>query len=227
MTGRARLALFDFDGTLVDSLGLIVRTFHAAFEENGLPPPDASAIQETVGLPLAVSVRRLRPDLPVAVAEAVVETYLGLYAEGQRTAAGHPPLFDGASDALDGLEAAGWWLGIVTGKSRRGLMGTLEHMGIRDRFVTLHSADDGPGKPLPDPALAAAAAVGVAPSDCVVIGDTVYDIAMAKAAKMAAIGVSWGYHAPDALTGAGAAVVLDSFIPLPSTALDLWARAGR
>lgn len=226
MRQRTRLALFDFDGTLVDSLGLIVRTFRAAFSANGLEPPSDAAIRETVGLPLAASVETLRPDLPAMVAVSVVETYLRLYGEGQQTAAGHPPLFDGAADALDALAAAGWWLGIVTGKSRHGLMGTLEHMGMRDRFVTLHSADDGPGKPLPDPALTAAAAVGVDPVDCVVIGDTVYDVAMARAANMAAIGVSWGYHPPDALASAGAAVILDSFAPLPATALDLWERAG-
>lgn len=226
MTDRNRLALFDFDGTLVDSLGLIVRTFRAAFAANDLAAPAPTDIRATIGLPLNTSVHRLRSDLPPAVAERVVATYLDLYADGQETDDGHPSLFDGAADALDALEADGWWLGIVTGKSRRGLIGTLDHMGIRQRFVTLHSADDGPGKPLPDPALAAAGAVAVAPADCVVIGDTVFDVQMARDAGMPVVGVSWGYHPPEALLDAGAATVIDQFAALPAIASTLWQQAG-
>ena len=83
-------------------------------------------------------------------------------------------------------------IGIATGKSRRGLVATLEELGWLDRFVVLRTADDGPGKPAPDMVLSAMTETGVRPEETVMIGDTTFDIAMARAARVRAVGVGWG-----------------------------------
>ena len=136
------------------------------------------------------------------------------------------PLFPGVVPALDKLENDGWILGIATGKSRRGLMSVLEGNELTGRFMTMQTADDNPGKPHPAMLLRAAAAVGVPLERVVMIGDTAYDMEMAKAAKTMSVGVSWGYHTLDDLKNAGADVILDSFDELPDTLNGLLANKG-
>ena len=111
------------------------------------------------------------------------------------------------AEALDAFEAAGWLLGVATGKSDRGLSLILAHHGLSDRFVTLQTADRHPSKPHPSMLETAMAEAGALARDTVMIGDTVYDVEMALAAGARAIGVAWGYHAPDELLAAGAEAV--------------------
>jgi phosphoglycolate phosphatase len=117
------------------------------------------------------------------------------------------PLFDGVADAIDALTAAGWTLGVATGKSDRGLAHVLARHGLSDRFATLQTADRHPSKPDPAMLLAAMAEVGALPHMTAMIGDTSFDMAMARAGGAQAIGVAWGYHAPNELVAAGADVV--------------------
>ncbi len=102
-------------------------------------------------------------------------------------------------------------LGIATGKARRGLIGSLERHDLSGHFVTLKTADDGPGKPHPGILEGAMAEVGVGATETVMVGDTVFDIQMARNAQTRSLGVSWGYHEADELAAAGAARVIDSF----------------
>src|SRR3546814_8686975 len=102
------------------------------------------------------------------------------------------------------LDAAGILLGVATGKSRRGLVRTLERHGLLDRFVTLKTADDGPGKPNPAMLPAAMAETGVTPAATAMIHATNYDVVMALRASVPAIGMSWGYNYADELASAGA-----------------------
>ena len=95
-------------------------------------------------------------------------------------------------------------LGIATGKARRGLLTTLERHGLSNRFITLQTVDSNPGKPHPAMLLRAMAETGVDPSATVVVGDTVYDMEMARRAGVRAVGVAWGYHTPDELEATGA-----------------------
>ncbi len=216
-----RLALFDCDGTLVDSQHLIVRAALDAWQGLALPPPTPAAIRHVVGLSLDDAMARLAPgiapSLQARLAERYRRHYTGLLADGALEA----PLFPGTVAALDRLADDGVLLGIATGKSRRGLEETLQAHDLGGRFVTLQTADRARGKPDPDMVLRAAAETGVDPGAIAVIGDTAYDMAMARAGGARAIGVAWGYHAPEALDAAGAELIARSFDDVPAAVARL------
>jgi phosphoglycolate phosphatase len=214
VSGRAnRLAVFDCDGTLVDSQGIVVAAMTAAFAAEGLGAPDACAIRRVVGLPLVEAVRRLAPA--EANAERLVDAYRDAYGDRFLQPEFQSPLFAGAVAALDALERAGYLLGVATGKGRRGLVQVLDKHGLAARFVTLQTADDGPGKPNPGMLLSAMAEAGAVPDSTVMIGDTTFDVLMACNAKVAPVGVAWGYHDPAELIAAGAAEIAGDFAALP------------
>ena len=133
----------------------------------------------------------------------------------------HEPLFPGARDALAALDAIGVNLGIATGKGRRGLIATLDSHNLVNHFVTLQTADDGPGKPHPGMLRRAMQETGSEPERTVLIGDTVFDMEMARSAGVRALGVSWGYHPTDELQAAGAARIIDSFAQLIPALIDM------
>lgn len=216
-----RLALFDCDGTLVDSQHAIVAAMEAGFAAHGLVPPPARDVRRVVGLPLVSAVATLAPDLTPDAHEAISEAYKAAFYRN-RLAGTHPePLFDGVVEALDALEAAGFVLGIATGKSRRGLDATLTHHGLAPRFVTLQTSDRVAGKPSPDMVFAALAESGVSAADTVVIGDTSFDILMARNARVRSIGVSWGYHEGAELLAAGADLLVHEYVALPGAVTGL------
>ncbi len=213
MANPLRLAVFDCDGTLVDSLHVIAAAAAEAFTSLGLPAPTAAQVQAFIGLPLIEALDRLAPD--GADREGLRDRYVKAYRALIADPAMHEPLYEGAAAALDEIEAAGVLLGIATGKSRRGLNAVLGRHGLSDRFVTLHTSDRGPGKPNPAMLVAAMSEAGVAPGETVMIGDTTFDVIMAGSAGVAAIGVAWGYHAPAELRAAGAAVLASDFSQVP------------
>ena len=211
-----RLAVFDCDGTLVDSQANIVAAMALAFADAGLPAPPAAAVRRIVGLNLVEAVAQLGPALDARTHAAIAGDYKRQFqAMRLNGALADEPLFPGIRDAIDGLQRRGWLLGVATGKSDRGLDLILRHHGLRDRFVTLQTADRHPSKPHPSMLHAAMAEAGVAAGDCVMIGDTGFDMAMAAAAGAVPLGVSWGYHAPDELRREGAALVCDDAHRLP------------
>jgi phosphoglycolate phosphatase len=205
-----RLAVFDCDGTLVDSQHSIVACMAAAFVAAGLAAPTAEAVRRVVGLPLQASVARLSPLLAMAECARVADFYKQAFSDMRRDSPIDEPLFPGVRELLDALEAEGVMLGVATGKGRRGLRITLEHHGLLDRFVTLQTADDAPGKPHPEMLRRAMAETGADPATTAMIGDTTYDILMALSAGTAAIGVAWGYHPPEELRAVGAHVVVEA-----------------
>ena len=218
-----RLVLLDCDGTLVDSEVAIVAAMGEAFAARGLMPPPAAAVRRVVGLSLPAAMAMLAPRTPAATHHALAEAYKSAHLCRRRAGAPQGSLFPGALAAIDSLAAAGHLLGIATGKSRRGLLATLETFAIGDRFVTLQTSDDAPSKPHPAMVEQAMAATGAAPETTVVVGDTSFDMAMARAAGAAAIGVSWGYHPPGELRDAGAQAVLEDFAGLASLVGELLA----
>lgn len=202
---RVRLAVFDCDGTLVDSQANICRAMAAAFADEGLAAPPVAATRRVVGLSLVESMRVLLPAGEDAVHRRLADRYKTIF-RALRSDGGldDEPLFDGIVAAIDRLLADGWVLGVATGKSDRGLAHVLAHHGLADRFVTLQTADRHPSKPDPAMLLAAMAEAGAAPRDTAMIGDTSFDMAMARAAGAMAIGVAWGYHSEADLALAGA-----------------------
>ena len=205
MTGP-RLAVFDCDGTLVDSQQVIAGCMAVAFAAEGLPAPAPAAVRRVIGLPLAQCVAILAPDEAPSRHARLVEAYKGTFFTIRQRPDHHEPMFD---------EEAGWLLAIATGKARRGLVAVLDRHGLVGRFVNLQTADDGPGKPHPGMILRAMDATGAAPADTVMIGDTSFDMTMAVNAGVAGVAVGWGYHPPHELVAAGATAVAERFDQIP------------
>ena len=205
-----RLAIFDCDGTLVDSQADIALAMEAAFATHALPAPPRADIRRIVGLSLGEAIRQLSPDLDAQTASALVQAYKDAFRARRAAGMVEEPLYDGIAALVAGLDAAGWLLGVATGKSDRGLAHCLDHHGLTGHFVTLQTADRHPSKP--DPAMIEACldATGAERAHTVMIGDTAYDMAMAVNAGVRAIGVDWGYHHPAELIAAGAEAIAGS-----------------
>lgn len=206
-----KLCVFDCDGTLIDSQHSIVASMVAAFAAHGLAAPTAASVRHVVGLALTPAVARLLPGADAASHERVAQSYREAFSHLRRNGGVHEPLYPGVLEALEALEAAGWLLGVATGKSRRGLNATLAGHGLGGRFVTVQTADDARSKPDPDMMLRAMDAVGADPAGTVMVGDTTYDMLMARNAGTSAVGVAWGYHDEEHLWASGAQAVISDF----------------
>jgi phosphoglycolate phosphatase len=218
-----RLAIFDCDGTLVDSQHSIVAAMDACFIAEGLLPPTQEATRRVVGLSLFEAMQVLLPSGEAEVHTALTARYKDCFHALRAGGQVREPLFDGIVAALDALEADGWLLGVATGKSDRGLRLVLESHGLAGRFVTLQTADRHPSKPHPSMIDMAMADAGATAATTVMIGDTCFDIGMAHNAGVAAVGVAWGYHEPHELVAEGA----DSVARHPSELPHLCAAALR
>ena len=205
-----RLAVFDCDGTLVDSQATICRAMADGFAACGLPGPADAATRGIIGLSLVEAMAALHPTGTTAQHEVLTEEYKKAFFALRAAGLAEEPLYDGISEAINDLDERGWLLGVATGKSDRGLKHILEHHGLHPRFVTLQTADRHPSKPHPSMLELAMAEAGAGPATTAMIGDTSYDMMMAKAAGCAAIGVAWGYHGSQELIEGGADVVAES-----------------
>jgi phosphoglycolate phosphatase len=204
------LAVFDCDGTLVDGQADVCWAMERAFARAGLPAPDTSAVRRIVGLSLPAAVRALAPDLAEDQNAAVTEFYRSSFRARREEGLLDEPLYDGIAELLRELHGAGWSLAVATGKSDRGLAACLATHGIADLFVSLQTADRHPSKPHPAMLEAALFEAGAQAAQAVMIGDTSFDMLMARSARVRAIGVSWGYHTPEELLSSGAIRVADS-----------------
>jgi phosphoglycolate phosphatase len=216
------LAIFDCDGTLVDSQADICAAMDAAFGAHGLVPPERTRTRRVVGLSLPEAMRRLHPDGADDDHWLLAESYKAAFRERRLAGAVAEPLYDGIAELVRDLDGAGWLLGVATGKSDRGLAHCLETHGLTGHFVTLQTADRHPSKPHPSMVEAALVASGGDPARTVVIGDTAYDMEMARNAGVRALGVSWGYHDTSDLLGAGAEEVAHTIADLRSLLENLW-----
>jgi phosphoglycolate phosphatase len=205
-----RLALFDCDGTLVDSQANICLAMEDCFARAKLDPPSRSATRRVVGLSLVEAMRAMLPDADPDFHITLAEDYKQAFWRLRDGGLVDEPLYEGTVELLTELDELGWLLGVATGKSDRGLHLCLERHGIRGRFVTLQTADRHPSKPHPAMVAAALAEAGAGAATSMMIGDTSYDMAMAKAAGVAGVGVAWGYHEGHELIEAGAECVAES-----------------
>lgn len=200
-----RLIVFDCDGTLVDSQQTIITATESALESHDFPAPERRDILYAVGLPVDVAMRRHAPDATEDQIINMLDVYRDTYQQLVQQDDRGQVMFDGMHAQIVELGAMDDTLmGIITMKSRRGLERVVDAYDIRKYFQVLKSADDGPGKPNPDLMLDAMRETGVTPAQAVMIGDTSFDIMMAKAAGAQAFGVGWGYQTVDELEESGA-----------------------
>ena len=205
-----RIVIFDCDGTLVDGQAAICDTMHEAFAAARLAAPNRNDVRRMVGLSLPQALRFLAPDAEEEQRAIALEAYRSGYRERRMSGTLEEPLYEGMAALIERLAQAGWLLGVATGKSDRGLHACLDTHGIKHCFVTLQTADRHPSKPHPAMLQEALAEAGAEPADAVMVGDTTFDVEMARAAGVRAIGVAWGYHDPPKLVAAGAVGVAHS-----------------
>lgn len=216
-----RLAVFDCDGTLVDSGGAIFSALSESFGRHGIAVPPPSTCRRVIGLSLVEAMAALVPDAGEHEHAELAETYKHCFQQARAAGQVEEPLFPGILEVLDELESSGWLLAVATGKSDRGLRLCLESHGLHARFASLQTGDRHPSKPHPSMVETAIADAGAMPQSTVVIGDTAFDMLMGKSAGAAAIGVAWGYHPSAELMQAGAAAVAEQ----PGELVELMERA--
>ena len=202
------LIVFDWDGTLMDSAAEIVHCFERAFADAGTAYPGAEAVRRIIGLGLKEAMAALMPGANasqcLAVSDRYREHFLALDAEAMS-------LFPGVREGLAALVEQGHLLAIATGKSRRGLDRVLQHTGLGDLFVATRCADEAFSKPHPRMLEDILERTGMTSAQAVMIGDTTYDILMAKAANMAGLAVAYGVHPREELMQHGALACCESF----------------
>ena len=211
-----RLIVFDYDGTLVDSQHNIVAAMGEAFTASGLPAPPATAVRQVVGLSLEAALEELLGEQAQSALPRVAQAYRDSFLAMRLHTEFHEPLFEDVRETLLGLNQPDVSLGIATGKAMRGLRASLERHQISGLFVTLQTADRHPSKPHPAMLRQAMAEAGAEAQETVLVGDTSFDMAMARSAEVAAIGVSYGYHGAEDLRRAGAAAIIDAMRELPA-----------
>jgi phosphoglycolate phosphatase len=194
---RFRLLVFDWDGTLADSTSIIAGAIQRACTDLGLPVPDDAAARYVIGLGLADAMRYVAPTLPVDEYPRLSARYREHYLARDPEI----PLFAGAREMLDELDARGFLLAIATGKSRAGLARSLAQHGMAHRFVASRCADEGFPKPHPDMLLALMDRCGAEPRETLMIGDTTHDLELARNAGASAIAVTYGAHGADGFAG--------------------------
>lgn len=222
-----RLAIFDVDGTLVDSRSMITAAMARAFADVGIAAPDQDRMLSIVGLSLVVAMATLTPDESAATHRRLGDAYKQAF-WNLRLSGAHPEdLFNGARDLLEDLRGRGVVLGIATGKSRRGVDHLIASHGFENWFGTVQTSDTHPSKPHPSMIVTALAETGCDLSATIMIGDTSFDMSMARQAGVAAAGVAWGNHPAAELEAAGAHRVSKDFKQLALDLEALWEERGR
>jgi phosphoglycolate phosphatase len=213
-----KLAVWDIDGTIVDSRDIIQTAMHACFTQMKLPAPAYEDTRKIVGLPLYDAVKELAPEgLPETEIRALEHHYKTAFIDMRNQSGFKEPLYDGAMELIKDLSKDGWLLGVATGKSRKGLEVILEMHGLDTLVDTAWCSDDGPGKPHPHMLQQNMDQLGCFPEQTVMIGDAIFDMQMARSAKTTALGVSWGFGKEEELIEAGAHEVHHDFQTLRSS----------
>lgn len=215
------LILLDLDGTLVDSRGMIVRVAQVAAREIGLPVPEENAIANIIGLSLEPAMAKLYPDHGPEDYARLAAAYRTESLRIRDTHEDIEALFEGARDAVAELRAAGYMLGIATGKARRGALHFCTRYGMEGWFDTIQTPDTNPSKPHPGMIESALAETGALPHRTIMIGDTVYDLEMARNAGVFGVGVTWGNHSPDDLETAAPHHIVGAMNDLPRVVAEL------
>lgn len=211
MTRPFEMIVFDWDGTVMDSAAEIVTAMQRAILDLGLPERDGDRMRELIGLGLNDVLSRLFPELD----KDRVRELLTAYRRRYTAPGGQSRPFPGAPEALQMLRDAGYRLAVATGKSRRGLDRNLSETGLGVYFAHSRCADESTPKPAPDMLEDLLLRAATPPEQTLMVGDTEYDVLMASAADVPAVGVACGVHDAGRLLQAGALTVLPDVAALP------------
>jgi phosphoglycolate phosphatase len=187
------LIVWDWDGTLADSTGMITNAIVKAAEQVGLPTLTPQAASNIIGLGLRESIEALYGDIPPEKAQALATQYTANYYAGESEI----PLFSGAADTIVELSKRGFKLAVATGKGRRGLNMALEHCGLGKYFHGTRTVDECFSKPHPQMLDELMDNLVALPERTLMIGDTSYDLQMAQNAGVSSVGVTYGAQSSD------------------------------
>jgi phosphoglycolate phosphatase len=210
--GGLQLLVFDWDGTLMDSVGTIVACTQAVIAELDLGEHDPATIRGTVGLGLRETVDLLVPGRDDRFFEQVLDCYRRHWVSTYRD---QPLLFPGVPAMLAELARRGYLLAVATGKSRRGLEYGLTQSGLRAHFHSTRTVDEAAGKPHPQMLLDILDELGVRPAAAAMVGDSIYDLQMAANAGTHAVGVASGAHRREELAALAPRALLERITDLP------------
>lgn len=212
------LIIFDWDGTLIDSIGTIVACTLAALEDLNLGPMQEESIRNTIGLGLEETMETLMPDADAELRKRLRDTYFHHWVE---TYHGRPLLFHGVDELLAELNRQDYLLAVATGKSRRGLERDMDRVGQRQHFVATRTVDEAASKPNPQMINDILDELGVQPQRALMVGDTTYDMGMAKEAGTSRLGVLTGSHSCEQLEVYEPLACLGSALEIPTWLTDL------
>lgn len=202
------LVVFDWDGTLMDSTGLIAFCLQSACRDIGAPVPTRSDALFVIGLNMVDTFRHVVPDLDEEGRRKLAQRYRHHFLAHEHEA----PLYEGVREMLADLHCRGRRLAVATGKARRGLERALDVTGLRERFEATRCADEGLAKPHPDMLLMLLELTGVEPRRALMVGDTTHDLELAANAGVDAVAVSYGAH-PGELLATRPALARCSSVP--------------
>jgi phosphoglycolate phosphatase len=189
-----------------------------AYDAHEIACPPREAVLSIVGLSLREAFQVLGRGHDAFPFDGMIEQYKQAFFDLRHSAEHQEPLYDGARDTILSLASrSDCLLGVATGKSQRGVRAILTHHGLLSHFATIKTADDAPSKPHPGMILDAMREAGAEPSDTLMIGDTSYDMEMARTAGVTSIGVTWGYHKEAILRSSGADHVVRSYTELAAS----------
>jgi phosphoglycolate phosphatase len=213
MAARFRLLVFDWDGTLMDSIATIVACTQAAVRDIGLEPRPDHVVRSAIGLGLRDSMERFYPGFDEQLYEPLIASYRSHWIDSFRD---QPFLFDGAQRTIEVLSQEGYYLGVATAKSRRGLDRELERTGLSPLFHGTRTVDEAPGKPHPGMLLGLMEQLRVVPAETLMIGDTRWDLEMARNAGVHGLGVLSGSHSREELEDCQPLACLASVSEVPN-----------
>ena len=196
LQARFDLIVFDWDGTIMESTGLIAECIQLAARDSGLPIPSTDAAKSIIGLGIQESTLRLFPELDQKAQMAFALAYRRHYVPRDHEA----PLYDGIRELLETLGHRARFLAVATGKPRAGLQRAFEHTGLTSTFHFSRCADEGMPKPHPEMLHKLMAFSSVSPERTLMIGDTTHDLELASNAGVAAVAVTYGAHSVDLLS---------------------------
>ncbi|NRA88823.1 MAG: HAD-IA family hydrolase [Rhizobiales bacterium] len=215
---QPKLVIFDLDGTLVDGAHSVVDAMQFAFVSNKYPKPTNRQIMDIIGLSLPQAIIKIisnfneLSDISDSYSQDIEQSYKDYFFKARISKKNASPIYEGALEAIDKLHVKDeLLLGIATGKSRRGVDAFLDEFNLSDKFFTTYCSTECISKPNPDMILRAIKDAGVDKQNTVMIGDTSYDMEMAKSAGIHAIGVNWGYHSQNIMLSAGADIIVENF----------------